>query len=183
MHSPNTKKNPTVTGAGSIALKKKATGLHANAACLHHHSLLPLRGRQECRMDDPTQTSIANMYTHPRSPSKCMSETKDQSSFTAPSSTSTPNKIGSGPHYHSSSTDSRHSMTPLDTSLHGSFTYHDSTGMGCGSVNPTASMAGSQQVTSSMRQPHRLFSSTLPPAPDTLSTEQAAEIYWLATEC
>ena len=71
-------------------------------------------------------------------------------------------------------------MSPGDTSLYGS--YNGSTGMGCCSVTPMASMAGSQQVTSSMWQSHRLFSSTLPPAPDTLSAEQVVGIYQLATK-
>ena len=55
--------------------------------------------------------------------------------------------------------------------------------MGCGSITPVTSVAESQQVTSSMWQLHRLFSPTLPPAPDTLSAEQVAGIYQLATEC
>ena len=76
--------------------------------CKCHMFLVPQptsteRASKECCMDDPTSTSSANMHTHPQSPSKCMSETEDQSSFAAPSSTSTPNKIGSGPHYCSSS--------------------------------------------------------------------------------
>ena len=112
-----------------------------------------------------------------------MSETEDQSSFTTPSSTSTPNKIGSGPCYHSSFTNSRCSITPLDTSLYGSFSHHGSAGVGHGSNTPTTSVAGSQQVTSSMWQLHRLLSPALPPATDTLNTEQAAEIYQLATKC
>ena len=45
------------------------------------------------------------------------------------------------------------------------------------------SVAGSQWVTSSMWQPPGPFSLTLPPAMDTLSAEQVAEIYQLATEC
>ena len=62
------------------------------------------RAWKECHMDDPTPTLSTNMHTCPQSPSKCMSETEDQSSFAAPSSTFTLNKIGSGLCYHSSST-------------------------------------------------------------------------------
>ena len=138
---------------------------------------------KECCMDDPTQTSSANTNTHHQCPSRCMSETDDQSSFIAPASTSTPNKIGNGPRQCSSSTDSRHSMTPLDPGLYGSFSYYGSAGVGHGSITPAASVAGSQQVTSSIWQPHGLFSPTLPPAADTLSADQAAGIYLLATEC
>ena len=166
-HPPNTKTNPTVTGAANSTNKEGNRSPHK-----HHMSPPPWpssteRASKKCHMDDPTQTSSTNMHTHPKSPSKCMSETKDQSSFTTPSSTSTPNKIGSGPRYHSSSTDSRHSVTPLDTSLYGSFSYHGSAGMGHSSITPETSVAKSQQVTSSMWQLHGLFSPTLPPAPDT----------------
>ena len=118
---------------------------------LHKHRMSPpswpssteRAGKEHC-LEDTTQTSSADTYSHPQSPSKCMSKTKDQSSFAASSSTSTPNKIGSGLHFHSSSTDSRHSMTPLDTLLYGSFSYPGPTGMDCGSVTPTTSVAGSQ---------------------------------------
>ena len=137
-------------------------------------------GNEHC-FDDTTQTSGADMHTCPQSPFKCMSETEDQSSF--PPSTSTPNKIGSGPCYHSNSTDSRHSMTPQDTLLYGSFSCPGPAGTGHGSITPVTSVAGSQQVTSSMWQMPRLFSPTLPSATDTLSTEQVVEIYQLATEC
>ena len=112
-----------------------------------------------------------------------MSESEDQVSFAPPSSTSTPNKIGSMPHFHSNSSDSRHSMTPLDTSLYGSFSYPGPTGMGHSSVTPVTSVAGSQRVTSSMWQLPRLFSPPLMSAMDILSTGQAVEIYQLATEC
>ena len=86
-------------------------------------------------------------------------------------------------HFHSNSTDSRHSMTPLDTWQYGSFSYPGQTGLGCGSITPATSVAGSQQVTSSMWQLPRPFSPALLPAMDTLSTGQVAEIHQLATEC
>ena len=114
---------------------------------------------------------------------KCMSETEDQSSFTTPSSTSTPNKIGNGLRFCSSSTDSRCSMTPLDTLLYGRFRYSGPTGMGHSSVTPVTSVAGLQQVTSSMWQLPGPFFSTLLPATDTLSAGKVEEIYQLATEC
>ena len=64
-----------------------------------------------------------------------------------------------------------------------SFSYPGPTGLGCGSVTPMTSVAGSQWVTSSMWQLSRPFSSALPPSTDTFSAGQAAEIYQLATEC
>ena len=162
----------------------------ANRSLHKHHMSLPPqpssseRAGKECCLEDTTQTSSTDMCTHPQSPSKCMSETEDQSSFTTPSSTSIPNKIGSGLCYqsHSNSTDSRHSMTPLDTLLYGSFSYPGPAGMGHGSITPVTSIARSQQVTSSMWHPPRPFSPTLPPAMDTLSAEQVVEIYQLATK-
>ena len=117
------------------------------------------------------------MHTCPQSPSKCISETEDQSPF-AP-----PNKIASGPHYHSHSTDSRCSVTPLDTLLYGSFSYPGPKGMGHGSVTPATNVARLQRVTSSMWKLPGPFSPTLPPSMDTLSAEQVVEIYQLATEC
>ena len=74
-------------------------------------------------------------------------------------------------------------MTPLDTSLCGSFSYPGPTGMGHSSITPATSVAGSQWVTSSMWQPPRPFSPPLMSAIDTLGTRQAVEIYQLATEC
>ena len=114
------------------------------------------RAGKEHHLEDNTQTSSTDTCSHPQSPSKCMSETEDQSSFVVPSGTSTPNKIGSMPCFHSISTNSRHSMTPLDTLLSGSF-------MGHSSINPVTSVAGSQWVTSSMWQPPRPFCKRLFP--------------------
>ena len=83
----------------------------------------------------------------------------------------------------SSSTDNKYSMTPLDTSLYGNFSYTGPTGVGCGSITPTTSVARSQRVTSSMWQLLRPFSPALTSAMDTLSARQVAGIYQLATEC
>ena len=74
-------------------------------------------------------------------------------------------------------------MTPFEMGLYGSFSYPSYTGMHCGSITPMTSIARSQQVTSySGWQPTRLFSPLLSQAMDTLSVEQAAEIYQLAAE-
>ena len=100
-----------------------------------------------------------------------------------PTSTSTPNKTRSGPCPHSSSNDSRHSMTPFEIGLYKHFTYPSCKGMPCGSVTPTTSISRSQQVTSSGWQPTGSFSPLPSQAMDTLSAEQAAEIYQLAAEC
>ena len=124
------------------------------------------RAGKECHLGDTIQTLSTDTCGHPQSPSKCMSESEDQVSFTPTSSTSTPNKIGSIPHFCSNSSDSRCSMNPLDTLLYGSF-----------------SVAGSQWVTSSMWQPPGPFYPPLTSAMDTLSARQDTEIYQLATEC
>ena len=107
----------------------------------------------------------------------------DQTSFVGPTSTFTPNKTRGGLCPHSSSNDSRYSMTPFKMGLYGSFSYPSGTGICHGSITPMTSVAESQQVTSSGWQPTRLFSPLLPQAMDTLSAEQAAEIYQLAAEC
>ena len=74
-------------------------------------------------------------------------------------------------------------MTPLETSLYGSFSYPSPTGTGQTIITLVTSVAGSQQVTSSMWQLPRLFSPLLTLAMDISSTIQVAEIYQLATEC
>ena len=137
--------------------------------------------KEHC-LEDTIQTLSADTHGCPQSPSKCISESEDQASFTL-HSTSIPNKIGSILHFCSNSSGSRYSMTPLDTSLYGSFSYSSPTGAGHGSITPATSVAGSQQVTSSMWQPPGPFSPPLTSAMDTLSTRQAAESYQLATEC
>ena len=123
-------------------------------------------GKEYC-LEDTTQTSSTDTCSQPWSPCKCLSETEEQSSFAPTSSTSTPNKIGSVSCFHSNSTNSRHSMTPLDTSLYGSFSYPGPTGMGHGSITPETSVARSQQVTSSMWQLPRPSSPALMPDMDT----------------
>ena len=107
----------------------------------------------------------------------------DQAFFVGPTSTSTPNKTRGGLCHHSSSSDSRCSMTPFEMGMYGSFSYFSSTGVHHGSITPMTSIAGSQQVTSSRWQLTRSFSPLLSQAMDTLSTEQATEIYQLAAEC
>ena len=74
-------------------------------------------------------------------------------------------------------------MTAFKMGLYGSFSHPSGTGMCHGSITPVTSVARSQQVTSSRWQPTGSFSPLLPQAMDTLSTEQAAEIYQLAAEC
>ena len=100
-----------------------------------------------------------------------------------PTSTSTPNKTGGGLSPLSSSNDSRHFMTPFKMGLYGSLSYPSGTGMCHGSITPMTSVAGSQQVTSSVWQPTGSFSPLPPQAMDTLSAERAIEIYQLAAEC
>ena len=67
--------------------------------------------------------------------------------------------------------------------IYGSFSYSSSTGMHCGSITPVTSVARSQQVTSSGWQQARSFSPLLAQAMDTLSAEQAAEIYQHTAKC
>ena len=107
-----------------------------------------------------------------------MSELKDHRSFTAPTSSSTPNNLRTQQHYQSSSTDSRLSMMPLDTGLYNSFNYSGPTGRH--GATPTTSVAGSHHVSSSILQPPGLTSL---PAMQTLNTEQSTEIFNLVAEC
>ena len=71
-------------------------------------------------------------------------------------------------------------MMPLDMGLYNSFSYSGPAGLGRGRVTPTASVAGSQHVSSSIWQPPGLTSL---PVTETLSAEQSTEIFNLAMEC
>ena len=141
------------------------------------------RVRKEPHLEETSLTVSVNSEGHHQSPSKYLSEMDDQASFVGPTSTSTPNKTGGGPCHCSSSNDSRCSITPFKMGMSGSFSYPSSTGVRCGSITPATSIARSQQVTSSGWQPTGSFSPLPSQAMDTLSTEQAAEIYQLAAEC
>ena len=74
-------------------------------------------------------------------------------------------------------------MTPFEMGLSGSFSIPSYAGVCHGSITPTTSVAGSQQVTSSGWHPPVPFSPLTLQGMDTLSTEHAAEVYQLATEC
>ena len=74
-------------------------------------------------------------------------------------------------------------MTPFKMGLSRSFNIPGDAGMCCGSLTPVTSVARSQQVTT-RRWHHPVPFSPLPlQGLDPLSTEQAAKIYQLATEC
>ena len=52
-------------------------------------------GKEHC-LDDTTQTSSADKHTCPQSPSKCMTKTKDLSSFAPPLAPPLPTRLGVG---------------------------------------------------------------------------------------
>ena len=112
-----------------------------------------------------------------------LSKTDDQFSFVCPTSTSTPNKMESGLCARSASSDSRHPMTPFKMGLSGSFSIPSYAGVCHGSITPMTSVAGSQQVTSSRWHLPAPFSPLTLQGMDTISTEQATEVYQLATKC
>ena len=141
------------------------------------------RTGKEPHLEEPSLTISVNSEGHHQSPFKGLSETDDQASFMGSTSTLTPNKAGGGLHPCSSSNDSRHSMTPFEVGLYWSFSYPSCTGVHCSSITCVTIIAGSQQVNGSGWQPTRSFSPLLSQAMDTLSAEQATEIYQLAAEC
>ena len=112
-----------------------------------------------------------------------LSKTDDQFSFIYPTSTSTPNKMESGLHARSASSDSRCSMTPFEMGLSRSFSIPSHAGVHHGSITPMTSVARLQQVTSSGWHQPAPFSPLTLQSMDTLSAEQAAEVYQLATKC
>ena len=126
------------------------------------------RERKGLHLEEPSLTLSVNSEGCQQSPSKCLSKTDDQASFTGPASTSTPNKTESGLCPRSCSNDGRCSMTPFETALYGSFSYPSGTGMRLSSITAMTSVARLQQVTSSRWQPTGSFSPLLPQAVDTL---------------
>ena len=132
---------------------------------------------KEPHLEGPSMVFCASSQSHQ------LSKTDDQFSFVCPTSTSTPNKMESGFYALSTSSDSRHSMTPLEMGLSRSFSIQSYAGVCHGSITPVTSVTRSQQVTSSGWQPTVPFSPLTLQGMDTLSTEQAAEVYQFATEC
>ena len=133
-------------------------------------------------VEDSSCTSGESSCASHRNPSRSMSELEDHRSFAAPTSSSTSYKLGTQSHHHSSSTDSRCSMMPLDVGLHSSFSYYGPPSFDRGRNTPAASVAGSQHISSSMWQPPGLTSLHLPFTTKTLNAEQT-EIYHLVAEC
>ena len=74
-------------------------------------------------------------------------------------------------------------MTPFEMGLSGSFSIPSYAGVCCGSITPMTSVAGLQQVTSSRWHLPEPFSPLTLWGMDTISAEEAAEVYQLATEC
>ena len=71
-------------------------------------------------------------------------------------------------------------MTPMDSSVYGSFNFYGQPGVGRGGVTPSMmSLVGSQQVSSTMWRPLGLTSTHFM---QTLMAEQSAEIFSLAAE-
>ena len=134
-------------------------------------------------VDDSSCASGESSHTSHQSPSRSISELKDHGSFTVPSTSSTPHKLGTQPCCHSSSTDSKHFMMPLDMGLYSSFSYYGPPGFGRGGNTPVASVAGLQHISSSMWQPPGLTSLHLPFTTKTLNAEQSTKIYYLVAEC
>ena len=122
------------------------------------------------------------MVFHASSQSLQLSESDDQFSFSCPTSALTPNKTESETCIWSVSSDSRHSMTPFKVELGGSFSIPSGVAMCCSSLTPVTSATGSQQVTSSRWHQPVPFSPLTLQGLDPLNTEQAAEVYQLATE-
>ena len=74
-------------------------------------------------------------------------------------------------------------MTSFEMGLGGSFSVPIYAGVCHGSITPATSVAGLQQVTSSRWHQSASFSPLTSQVTDTLSAEQAAEVYQLSTEC
>ena len=153
----------------------------------HKHALSSPQhtGSGECpgkepRVDESSHIPSESSCTNYRSPSRSMSELKDHTCFTVPTSSSTSNKSGPQQHYRSNSTNGRLSTMPLDAGLYNSFSYSGLAGFYRGGATPMTSVAGSYHMSSSAWQPPGI---TFPPATQTLNVEQSTEIFNLAVEC
>ena len=135
------------------------------------------QAEKEPHLEGPPQVFRASSQSHQ------LSESDDQFSFSCPTSASTPNRTDSGLQDQSVTSNSRCSMTPFEPGLSGTFNIPGDAGMHRGSLTPATSIAGLQQVTSSGWHHPTPFSPLPLQGLDPLSTEQAAEIYQLATEC
>ena len=110
-----------------------------------------------------------------------LSESEGSMSFVAPVSSSTPYKAGAIPCNCSRSTESRHSMTPLNTGLYSSFTYAapPSSSFG-GGFTPVASISSATEsacIVSTVYAPTRVFSPNLQLNSGNLTAEQVTDIY------
>ena len=86
--------------------------------------------------------------------------------------------------HHLGSMESRCSWPPLDCSLYNNFYYSGPVGFGSGRGGVTPrSVAGLQQVSSSILQSRVLFSPAALPAHCFLTPEQSAKVFHLGAEC
>ena len=138
---------------------------------------------KEPHLKGPSLTFNASSQSRHSSPSRHLIKTDDQASFVDPNSTSTSSKTGGGPCFQSVSSNSMCSMTSFEMGFGGSFSVPSYAGVHCGSITPVTSIAGLQQVTGSGWHQSASFSPLTPQVTDTLSAEQAAEVYQLSAEC
>ena len=98
-----------------------------------------------------SNTPHESSHDCPRSPSICLRELQDCSSFSVPASASTPIRCSDQLHCRLASTDSRLSVTPMDSSVYSSFNFYGQPGVGRGGATPSVmSLVVPQQVSSIM---------------------------------
>ena len=129
---------------------KNSSSTTSQENCKHGLSLhaSSLEGKQKVAHIDNCSSSGSPCARH-RSLSKSMGDLNDHVFFSRPSP-STPYKPKAKTYYSCSSTDSRCSWTPMDSSLYNSFNYYSPMDFGRGGVTPAGSVAKSQHVSSSM---------------------------------
>ena len=109
--------------------KESSKSLQKHVASLSQRPSSTEWAEKEPHFKRASQTFNASSQSWHSSPSRNLSKTDNQASFVGPNSTSTPNKTEGGPHVRSVSSDSRHSMTPLEMGLSGSFSVPSYAGM------------------------------------------------------
>ena len=94
------------------------------------------QAEKEPHLEEPPQVFHTSSQSHQ------LSKSDEHLSLSGPADALTPSKMIAKSHIQSTSSDSRHSMTPFEPAIGGSFTFTSSLGLFC-SLTPATSVSGS----------------------------------------
>ena len=157
--------------------KEDSRSLHKHMGSLVQESCIT-QVEKEPHLENPPLTFNTSSQSHQ------FNEMDDLLSLSGPADMSTPSKAGMArSHLQATSSDSRHSLTPSKPGAGNSFAFPNSSAFHHTSLTPAPSTSGSQHVTSSRWHPQVPLSPLHLQGLDPLTTDQAAALYKLATEC